>query len=76
MVHKNSLLNLLKKSYIKLNICFKTYEIFMATFMAFKGDSTIGIIPTTPCTRIVIFFFTISALTIKKICIFPIIPQE
>lgn len=38
----------------------------MATFMAFKGDSTIGIIPTTPCTRIVIFFFTISALTIKK----------
>lgn len=33
--------------------------------MAFKGNSTIGITPATPCTGTVIGI-TISALTIKK----------
>lgn len=37
----------------------------MATFVAFKGDSTIGITPATPCTGTVIGI-TISALSIKK----------
>lgn len=41
----------------------------MATFVAFKGDSTIGITPATPCTGTVIGI-TISALSIKKIRIF------
>lgn len=42
--------------------------------MAFKGNSTIGITPATPCTGTVIGI-TISALTIKKKkkCIFRLV---
>lgn len=43
----------------------------MATFMAFKGNSTIGITPATHCTGTVIGI-TISALSIKKYAFFHI----
>lgn len=65
MAHKKLSMTFQKKIHVNLSMCFITYKRFMATFLAFKRDTIIGI--TLPLILGLCPFVTNSVLNRRKV---------